>query len=793
MRQHIGRSRSWPPFRRLSLSLLLFAAATAAEVSFNRDIRPVMSDTCFRCHGPDKNARMAGLRLDIREEALKKTASGAVPIVPGKPEASAMVERVFAEGARIMPPKYAHKELTAAQKELIRRWVAEGARYEGHWAYTPVRRPEPPKVAAPRAPLRNPVDAFIQARLAKEGLGPSPEADRRTLVRRVTLDLTGIPPAPSEVEAFVSDRSPGAYERVLDRLLRSPRYAEKQAMHWLDAVRYADTCGFHGDNAFPAWPYRDYVLKAFRDNKPFDQFTREQIAGDLIPNATPGQKVASAYNRLSRSSAEGGLQPKEYLAKYAADRVRTTSAVWLGSTLGCAECHDHKFDPFTARDFYSMKAFFADILETGLVPDRGPRAWGAQLALPAEEQQRRRERLSWQMAEARRSLEQETLGLIGVDERWEKRVLERFENGELAWQFQRPLSASSERGARLAVFNDEPVESNYWVGGSLVVERKPGSGMVVAGGPNPDNETYTVTFRPGEGTWTALGLEVVQEETLPGTRFARGADRFVLSEVEAELSSAAGQPAGKLAFSLAASNMTIPAPEYPAIAAVDGDPKTGWSVFSYTEVGDMFLAMRFRDKVRTGAGSVLTVRLRHDSGYRRATIGRFRLALAATAHSWPEPALRKRPSDGKAAILKAGLPERLVKALESAPDARTEEQRAALLEYYAWSTPELAPRLEQIARLEAEQGALEASIPRVLATQSTRPRVTRILRRGNWMDESGEIVEPAVPGFLGKLDTGGRRASRLDLANWIGSRDNPLTARVFVNRTWRQFFGAGLS
>src|SRR6266851_2978450 len=385
---------------RLSAVLLASALATAGgaqgAVSFNRDIRPIMSDTCFRCHGPDKNARMAGLRLDIRDEALKPRRPDVVPIVPGDPDHSEIIQRIFAKDARIMPPQFAHKELNPAQKDTIRRWVAEGAKYEGHWAYEAVKRPSVPELGA-----ANPIDSLLRSRLSREGLEPSPEADRRTLIRRVTLDVTGLPPTPQEVDAFVKDTSANAYEKVVDRLLASPRYAEKQAMHWLDAVRYADTCGFHGDNPFPAWPYRDYVLRAFRDNKPFDAFTREQLAGDLIPGASVEQRVASAYNRLTRTSAEGGLQPKEYLAKYGADRVRTLSAVWLGSTMGCAECHDHKFDPFLIKDFYAMKAFFADIQETGLVPDRGLRAWGAQLALPNDQQQAELAALDRTLAAAR--------------------------------------------------------------------------------------------------------------------------------------------------------------------------------------------------------------------------------------------------------------------------------------------------------------------------------------------------------------------------------------------------------
>jgi hypothetical protein len=362
-------------FSVLVLVELMLSGPLWPAVSFNRDIRPIMSNTCFQCHGPDKSSRMAGLRLDLRDEATKPSKSGTTPIVPGDPGKSAIVERIFSEStAKVMPPKYSHKALTPAQKDTIRKWVAEGASYEGHWAYQAVRRPEVPQTAGT---IRNAVDAFVQERLAREGMKASVEADRRTLIRRVSFDLTGLPPSPAEVETFERDQAPDAYERLVDRLLASPRYAEKQTTHWLDAVRYADTCGFHGDNPYPVWPYRDYVLRAFRDNKPFDVFTREQLAGDLLPGATDEQRIASAYNRLNRTSAEGGVQPKEYLAKYGADRVRTVSNVWLGSTLGCAECHDHKFDPFLARDFYSMKAFFADVEETGLVPDRGPLAWGS--------------------------------------------------------------------------------------------------------------------------------------------------------------------------------------------------------------------------------------------------------------------------------------------------------------------------------------------------------------------------------------------------------------------------------
>ena len=788
------------PERTILLIACLALTAGAEPVKFNRDIRPIMSDTCFRCHGPDKRARMAGMRLDRREEALKTTASGAVPIVPGEPDKSAIVQRIFAaDPARRMPPKYAEKVLTDAQKETIRRWVAEGAVYEGHWAYQPVKRPIVPDVPGAKAPIRNPIDNFIQARLAREQLTPSPEADRRTLLRRVTLDLTGIPPTPEDAAAFLNDQSPDAYEKLVDRLLASPRYAEMQAMHWLDAVRFADSAGFHGDNLWPIWPYRDYVLRAFRDNMPFDQFTREQLAGDLLPNATAEQKVAAAYNRLNRASAEGGLQPNEYLAKYGADRVRTLSTVWLGSTMGCAECHDHKFDPFLSKDFYAMKAFFADIRETGQIPDRGRGAWGEKLALPADEQARRVAALNEEITALRRGLDADAQQLKKERWAWEDRLLPDFEAGKLAWTYQRPVAASSANGAILTIYNDEPVDSNFYLKGSLSSEHKRGEGLIVASGPNPDNETYTVTLKPGNGAWTAVGIDVFQDESLPGSRFARGADRFVLTEVDAEISEP-GSPTRKLPFVLATSGGIGERPENPAMAVLDGDPSTGWGV-TITEEYNPFLALRLAEPIHTRVDSLITVRLHQDSALRRATIGRFRMALSSAAHSWPENGesedkMKASPPDNPALTLTVaagrGLPPDLPKILRMQEDERSPEQKDAVLDFFEWSVLDLQPAYIRLAKLRAERDMLYAAIPHVVLTESTRPRVTRILPRANWMDETHEIVQPAVPEFLGKLGTRGR-ATRLDLANWLVSPQNPLTARAFVNRMWRQFFGTGIS
>ena len=752
-------------------------------VGFNRDIRPIFSDTCFRCHGPDKNARKAGLRLDLREEATRKTRSGSTPIVPGNPDASEIIRRIFStDNLEIMPPPDAHKTLTAQQKETLKRWVAEGAQYEGHWAYQPITRPVPLQVASKN--IRNPIDAFIQTRLAQESLQPAPEADRRTLIRRIALDLTGIPPTPQEVAAFVNDKAANAYEKLVDRLLASDRYAEKQTMHWLDAVRYADTAGFHGDNAMPAWPYRDYVLRAFRDNKPFDEFTREQLAGDLLPNATTETRVAAAYNRLNRVSAEGGVQPKEYLAKYAADRVRTTSIVWLGATMGCAECHDHKFDPFLAKDFYAMKAFFADIKETGLVPDRGRGAFGSKLMLPSPEQQRRFDELNQQLASLNAELDQRAQALSERQAEWENQTLAAHKDGKLEWRFQRPLTAKATHGSTLTIYNDQELTHTQYRGGSVIVETIKGDGLVIASGALPEREVYTITFKPGADEWTALGVEAVQEENLPADRFARSADRFVISEIEAEATTAGKTQ--KLAFTLATTDKFGEQIENHAQSAIDGDVKTGWGI-SHGDGRNGFIALRLTQKLRTDGNTIVTVRLRQESDVRRALLGRFRLALSSAEYSWPDHTF-KLPSPLR------GLPLAVSAALALEADKRGTAPQKIIFDHFKWAAPELLELNRRIAQTEAERDRLEAAIPRIVATEALMtPLETRLLPRGNFLDESGELLSPAIPAMFGKVETGARRATRLDLANWLVSKDNPLTARVFVNRAWRQFFGVGLS
>ena len=418
----------------------LFAGKDLGGVDFARDIRPLLSDNCFACHGPDAKQRKADLRLDTREGALAYI-DGTSAVVPGKPSESELIRRVTTDDEDdLMLPPDSGKKLDATQKALLQRWIAEGAEYELHWSYKPVTRPMPPRVKNGSFVL-NDIDRFVLATLRTKGHEPAREADRRTLIRRLSFDLTGLPPTWEQVRAFVADSSPRAFGKLVDRLLASPHYGERMAIYWLDLVRYADTMGYHSDNEQTKPLYREYVIDAFNDNLPFDQFTREQLAGDQLPGSTRRQLIASGYNRLNMTTREGGSQPKEYIAIYLGDRVRNVSGVWMATTLGCTECHDHKFDPFTSRDFYSLGAFFSDLEETPVGPQK-------YTPLPTTAQQAKVDKLKKQIPVLEAVLNTQTPALDDALARWESAQAERIAS--------EPSAEADANGTEPAVSDGKP-------------------------------------------------------------------------------------------------------------------------------------------------------------------------------------------------------------------------------------------------------------------------------------------------------------------------------------------------
>jgi hypothetical protein len=722
------------------------AAPLPRVVEFNRDIRPILSNNCFACHGPDKNKRKADLRLDTEKDAFADL-GGYFAFVPGKPTESEVYRKITAADAHErMPPRSFNKKLTKRQIALIKRWIEQGAKWQKHWSLIAPRRPAVPEVADKTWPV-NPIDAFLLARLDQEDLRPSPEAGRRTLLRRLYFDLVGLPPTPRQVDAFLADRSPGAYDRVVERLLASPHFGERLAMTWLDLVRYADTNGYHGDNHRDIAPYRDYVINAFSSNMPFDRFTVEQLAGDLLPQPTRAQKIASGYNRLLMTTREGGAQPKEYLAKYAADRVRNASAVWLGATLGCCECHDHKFDPFKSRDFYSLAAFFADLKETAV-------GMQERTKVPDEQFLAGLKQINDKLAALKKQLATPTPELAKAQAEWEKQTRVRIAKEGLAWTPLKPATAVSSGGATLKMLADSSVLST---------------------GKNPARDIYTVTLKTD-----LKGISGIRLEALSDPSFAKGLSRgngnFVLTRFEVE--TATPGKAKPQAVPIAAAVADYSQNGFPVAGAINPKAKAGWAVDGYLKGRESRQAVfTFARPLAGGPGTLLTVRLKHESIYPQHNIGRFRLSLSTAA----------RPG-----LATGGLPDPVVKALGKDAARRTAAEKEAVAAYYRTVAPALAPIRQRIAAQERTKQAKLKAMPLTLVSVAVAPRVMRVLPRGNWLDDSGPIVAPSVPGSLPPLGVKGRRANRLDLARWLVRRDNPLTARVFVNRLWKLYFGQGI-
>jgi hypothetical protein len=596
------------------LVMVILAAGTAARgaegksagaVDFARQIRPILSDNCFSCHGPDEKGRKAKLRLDDHESILAPAKSGKPAVVPGSPDRSELVNRIFTSDTDdVMPPPKSGKSLTAAQKELLKRWVAEGATWMNHWAFTAPKKAALPATQDSRW-ARNEIDRFILARLEKEGLKPSPAADKVTLIRRVTLDLTGLPPTPAEVDGFLADKRPDAYERLIDRLLASPRYGEHMAKYWLDAVRYADSHGYHIDSERSMWKYRDWVVQAYNRKMPFDQFTLEQLAGDLIPNATLDQKIASGYVRANMSTGEGGAIIEEYQAKYGFDRTETMGTIWMGMTLVCARCHTHKYDPIAQKEYYGLFSFFNTLRESvmdGNAPNPDPA-----IQVPTPEESRRLEELKKLIADGQSRIEAPAPALDERQAAWERGWRERLSRN---WVVPQAASFHATSNAQFQVLGDSSVLVN---------------------GPNPPSDVYQVVFKPGAGTVAAFRLEALPDESLPQKSSARSDDgKFRLSEFEADwvLPGAQGKDAEPRPIKFARAFADGAIKDREVEKAIDGKADTGWQPTDAPMVERHTALFLPSEPVVLPENAELRVRLKSEASVNRRAIGRFRVALA---------------------------------------------------------------------------------------------------------------------------------------------------------------------
>ncbi len=773
-------------YPRTFVPLLLAAYAAFAQpqpaapkrVDFDREIRPILSDNCFQCHGPDEKNRMAGLRLDTRDGAFADRGKNKT-LVPGDPASSWLYVRISAENkARRMPPPSSERTLTDPQIALIKRWIEEGADWKQHWAFVPPKRPDLPEVK--RAGwVRNPVDRFVLARLEREGLAPSPEADLITLLRRLSFDLTGLPPTPAEIDAFVKDKSPDAYEKQVDRLLASPHYGERMAMQWLDLARYADTHGYHIDSHRVMWPWRDWVIRAFNSNLPYDQFTIQQLAGDLLPNATTDQRVATAFQRNHMINFEGGAIAAEYLNEYLVDRVEVTSTVFLGLTMGCARCHDHKYDPISQKEFYSMQAFYNALPEKGLDGN-----WGnakPYLKLPTPDQARQLEDVKRGTEAAEKVLDEKRIGPL--IQAWEQsaQIPPAPRDALLAhYEFDGNLGDSSGayRYARLA--KGDITYGNGLVGRALTVDQP--SQIDFNGIPQFDRDgPFTLSFwmrvgsnrAPGvlarvEDAESRRGIELLMDQSAVLGRLKEGShlvfrmshawptdaieirtkDRIVQGDwyQVAVVYDGTGDSRG----------IHLYLNGKPVETVVERDSLTGSVATGRSwRLGDAALGTPYK-------GSMDDLRF-----YGRALRGEEVLALNDR-----EPA-------------RAGL---LI-----GESKRSKEQKERVRDYYMrFAAPDdLRAAWSEYHRWKAIGDELEYEVLNVMVMEDMpQPRDTYVLGRGDYQNRK-EKVTAGTPAVLPPLPKDKPR-NRLTLAEWLMDPANPLPARVAVNRYWQLYFGTGI-
>jgi len=756
-----------------AVSSLSKSADAPSKIDFNRDIRPIFSDHCYACHGPDEPKRKAGLRLDIQEEAFKELKSGNHALVAGSVAKSALVARITSSDPdEIMPPPKHNKPLTSEQIALLKQWVEEGAQWKKHWSFIAPVRPELPAVKERKWP-RNAIDYFTLARLEKEKLKPNPEADKATLIRRLTFDLTGLPPTIKEVDAFLADKSPQAYERLVERLLGSPHYGERMAQNWLDLARYADTSGYHFDGVRFMWLWRDWVIQAFNDNKPYDEFTVEQLAGDLLPKPTQSQRIATGFVRNNMTNDEGGADPDEYLNEYVVDRVNTLGEAWLGLTVRCTQCHDHKYDPLKTREFYRLYAFFNNVPEKGLDrirTDNPP----PRLPVPTPEQAMKFVEADFALKDAEKTLADRSNELGETQEKWERETSTKpppKPNGEgmlATLPFDDSLSVLSSTGTNIAgkLVDGEKAE---FVDGLLGKAIKLDGKAYADFGPLVAFE-YTNTF--SYALWVRLDADgAVLSKMEKGPSF-RGFDLLVAGErLEAHLIHAWPDEAIKVR-----TKDKFPRNQWlHVLASYDGSGKASGLKFYINgrarevevDKNNLTNSISNNEPVRIGArnGEAMLKALVDDVRFYNRTLS---------------------AEDARLLAFNGHLP-----ILTKSRGQRSEEERSQLQRFYKENYAVDYLRSEKAladARKRKEDSYKE--IPTTLIMEEMNPpRDTFLLVRGDFRIK-GEKVTPGTPAVLPPLPEG--PVSRLALARWLVSKEHPLMSRVTVNRYWSMFFGTGL-
>ncbi|MCR9198389.1 MAG: PSD1 and planctomycete cytochrome C domain-containing protein [Planctomycetaceae bacterium] len=728
---------------RFGLLILLLAcpATFADDPQFARDILPTLSENCFFCHGPDEENRSADLRLDTED-------GFAAAFDAADPENSEILFRVLSDDPDIaMPPPDSNRKLTGKQKQDLQNWVKSGAAWGKHWSFERLTQPSVPQPSFTEFPVHNPIDAFVQRKLKAKGLRPSDAARRSTLLRRLHLDLTGLPPAPDTVERFLRDQRPDAYERMVDQLLASPAFGERMAWDWLDAARYADSNGYQGDRERTMWPWRDWVVDAFNNNMPFSQFTTLQLAGDLLPNATAEQKLATGFCRNHAINGEGGRIPEENRVDYVMDMSETMGTVWLGLTLNCCRCHDHKYDPLTQNEYYQFYAFFNQTPVTG---GGGDPQTAPSMSVMSDASLERTKSLRQQLARLKQQLQQTRASALSSQTAWEDSL--RARTNASIWTSLQPTAADA-RHQSLKVLNDR---------------------SVLAAGSNPVNDTYTLVYEPPAGTVAAIRLEALRHESMTKNGLARSdSGNFVLTEMECSVvrdDSSSSVPIATAAASYEQNGWKV-------ATSFDGNSRTGWAVYEGRPIDRTHAAVfRFRDPVSIQQGDQLKIVLRHDSVHRYHNLGRFRIAVT----SRPDADL----SGDDAALLAK---------LQIAPDKRSDQDRQEIEQALLAADPAWASLSGKQTQAQQELESISRRAPRVMIMQD-RPdwRPTFVLNRGLYNDVTDREVSTITPASLPPLKTESPRANRLDLARWLISDENPLTARVTVNRFWAQFFGIGL-